>query len=108
MNTDLTIEVAQKAKDENVKEFIFMSSMIVYGESAPYGKKKIIDEYTVPTPANFYGDSKLQADVAIRELADDNFKVCTQTAYDLWKGKQGELPCFGKTCKKTPYISGCR
>ena len=57
------------------QEIIFMSSMIVYGESAPYGKKKIIDENTIPTPANFYGDSKLQADVAIRELADDNFKV---------------------------------
>lgn len=40
VNTDLTIEVAQKAKDENVKEFIFMSSMIVYGESAPYGKRR--------------------------------------------------------------------
>ena len=65
MNTDLTIEVAQKAKEENVKEIIFMSSMIVYGESAPSGKKKIIDENTIPTPAHFYGDSKLQADVAI-------------------------------------------
>ena len=48
---------------------------IVYGESAPYGTEKIIDEYTVPNPANFYGDSKLQADMAVRDLADDSFKV---------------------------------
>ena len=75
VNTDLAVEVAKKAKEEGVKEFIFMSSMIIYGNSAPYGKKKIIDENTVPAPANFYGDSKLQADVAIRDLANDNFKV---------------------------------
>ena len=72
VNTDLALEVAEKAKAEGVKEFIFMSSMIVYGESAPYGVKKVIDEHTVPSPANFYGDSKLQADVGVRELADEN------------------------------------
>lgn len=75
VNTDLAIEVAKKAKKDGVKEFIFMSSMIVYGESAPYGVKKVIDERTVPIPANFYGDSKLQADVGIRELADNQFRV---------------------------------
>ena len=73
VNTDLTVEVCEKAKREGAKEFIFMSSMIVYGDSAPYGKKKVIDEHTVPVPANFYGDSKLQADVAVRELADDKY-----------------------------------
>ena len=75
VNTDLTVEVAKKAKEDGVREFIFMSSMIIYGESAPYGKKKVIDENTVPMPANFYGDSKLQADVAVRDLADNTFKV---------------------------------
>ena len=71
VNTDLAIEVCRKAKAEGVKEFIFMSSMIVYGDSAPYGKKKVVDEHTVPHRANFYGDSKLQADGAVRDLADD-------------------------------------
>src|SRR5699024_5077943 len=75
VNTDLAIDVAKKAKADGVKEFVFMSSMIVYGESAPYGIKKLVDENTVPSPANFYGDSKLQADVGVRELADDMFKV---------------------------------
>ena len=63
VNTDLAIAVGKKAKAEGVKEFIFMSSMIVYGDSAPYGSQKIINENTVPSPANFYGDSNLQADV---------------------------------------------
>ena len=32
VNTDLTVETAKKAKAEGVKQFIFMSSAIVYGE----------------------------------------------------------------------------
>lgn len=75
VNTDLAVEVCEKAKEEGVKQFVFMSSMIIYGDSAPYGRKKIVDGHTVPVAANFYGDSKLQADVAVRDLADDKFKV---------------------------------
>lgn len=103
VNTDLTVEVAQKAKAEKVKEFIFMSSMIVYGESAPYGKKKVIDEHTVPAPANFYGDSKLQADVAVRELADDSFKVIVLRPPMIYgKGSKGNYPVLAKLAKKLP------
>ena len=36
VNTKLAIEVAEKAKEEGVKQFIFMSSSIIYGDSAPY------------------------------------------------------------------------
>ena len=42
VNTDLTIETAKKAKYDGVKQFIFMSSAIVYGDSAKIGKKKVI------------------------------------------------------------------
>ena len=105
VNTDLTVEVAQKAKAEKVKEFIFMSSMIVYGESAPYGKKKVIDEHTVPAPANFYGDSKLQADVAVRELADDSFKVIVLRPPMIYgKGSKGNYPVLAKLAKKLPVF----
>ena len=105
VNTDLTVEVAQKAKTEKVKEFIFMSSMIVYGESAPYGKKKVIDEHTVPTPANFYGDSKLQADVAVRELEDDSFKVIVLRPPMIYgKGSKGNYPVLAKLAKKLPVF----
>lgn len=40
VNTDLAIETAKKAKADGVKQFIFMSSAIVYGDSAPYGEKR--------------------------------------------------------------------
>ena len=105
VNTDLAVEVARKCKAEGVKEFIFMSSMIVYGDSAPYGKKKVVDEHTVPHPANFYGDSKLQADVAVRDLADDKFKVVVLRPPMIYgKGSKGNYPTLAKLAKKLPVF----
>lgn len=105
VNTDLAVEVCEKAKAEGVKEFVFMSSMIVYGDSAPYGKAKIINEFTVPKAANFYGDSKLQADVAVRDLADDNFKVLVIRPPMIYgKGSKGNYPTLAKLAKKLPVF----
>lgn len=47
VNRDLTIEVAKKAKNDGVKQFIFMSSIIVYGDGV--GKDGLINEHTIPT-----------------------------------------------------------
>lgn len=105
VNTDLAVDVCQKAKKEGVKEFIFMSSMIVYGESAPYGKEKIVDENTVPKAASFYGDSKLQADVAVRELADSNYKVIVLRPPMIYGwGSKGNYPTLAKLAKKLPVF----
>lgn len=101
VNTELAVAVAGKAKREGVKTFIFMSSMIVYGESAPYGKRKVIDATTIPQPANFYGDSKLQADVAVRELADDTYKVIVLRPPMIYgKGSKGNYRTLAKLAKK--------
>lgn len=105
VNTDLAVEVCKKAKAEGVKEFIFMSSMIVYGDSAPYGKQKIINKTTTPQPANFYGDSKLQADVAVRDLADEKFKVVVLRPPMIYgKGSKGNYPTLAKLAKKLPVF----
>ena len=105
VNTDLAVEVCEKAKAEGVKEFVFMSSMIVYGDSAPYGKKKVVDANTVPVAANFYGDSKLQADVAVRELADDYFKVIVIRPPMIYgKGSKGNYPTLAKLAKILPIF----
>ena len=105
VNTDLAIEVAEKAKAAGVGEYIFMSSMIVYGDSAPFGQEKIVDETTVPVPANFYGDSKLQADVAVRDLADDSFKVIVLRPPMIYgKGSKGNYPTLAKLAKLLPVF----
>jgi UDP-glucose 4-epimerase len=71
VNRDLAIETAEKAKGSGVKQFIFMSSMIVYNS-----KETRITKETKPNPDNFYGESKLQAEQGIQKLQDDIFKVC--------------------------------
>lgn len=105
VNTDLAVEVCEKAKAEGVKNFVFMSSMIVYGDSVPYGKSKVVDEHTVPFAANFYGDSKLQADAAVRELADDSFHVFVLRPPMIYgKGSKGNYPTLAKFAKKLPVF----
>lgn len=105
VNTDLAIEVAKKAKNDGVKQFVFMSSMIVYGESAGYGQKKVITKDTVPTPANFYGDSKWQADKGVRALADDSYQVAVLRPPMIYgKGSKGNYPMLAKLAKKLPVF----
>ena len=105
VNTGLAVEAAEKAKREGVKTFIFMSSMIVYGDSAPYGQQKVIDETTVLKPANFYGDSKLQADVAVRELANDTYTVIVLRPPMIYgKDSKGNYRTLAKLAKKLPVF----
>lgn len=74
VNTDLTIEVGTWAKEHGVKQFIFMSSMIVYKETRSL-RKNIITSETKPQPNGFYGDSKLQAEIGLQKLEDNSFKI---------------------------------
>lgn len=108
INTELAIETAKKAKLEGVKQFVFMSSAIIYGDSAPYGKVKMITSETKPEPANFYGDSKLQADLGIQALADKNFLTCVIRAPMIYgKGSKGNYPTLAKMAKKMPIFPDC-
>lgn len=103
VNRDLTLALAQKAKAEGVKQFIFMSSAIVYGDSAPVGKSKLITADTAPAPANFYGDSKLQAENAILPLADESFKVAVLRPPMIYgKNSKGNYPVLAKFAGKLP------
>jgi len=105
VNTDLTIEVAQKAKAEGVKQFIFMSSAIVYGESAGIGKSKMITKHTPVAPSNCYGDSKVQAENGILPLSDSSFKVVVLRPPMIYgKGSKGNYPTLAKFAKKLPVF----
>ena len=105
INTDLAIETAKKAKAEGVKQFVFTSSAIVYGDSAPYGKSKRITAFTEPIPANFYGDSKWQADKGVRELSSPSFIVTVLRPPMIYgKGSKGNYTTLASMAKKLPIF----
>lgn len=112
VNTGLTVETAKKAKADGAKQFIFMSSAIIYGKSAKIGKSKVITKDTIPTPENAYGDSKLQAENGIKPLADENFKVCVLRPPMIYgkncKGNYQTLRKLALKLKFFPYVKNER
>ena len=105
INRDLTIEVAAKAKNEGVMQFIFMSSIIIYGESSDIGGKKIITKDTVPNPSNFYGDSKLQAEKGILPMQSNKFNVLILRPPMIYgKDSKGNYPRLSKLSRICPIF----
>lgn len=105
VNCDLAEEAAKIAKKAGVKQFIFMSSAIVYGDSAPIGKKKVITKDTEPNPANFYGDSKFQAEIKLNKLASKIFKVALVRPPMIYgEGCKGNYPTLRKLALKLPVF----
>ncbi|SDB81102.1 UDP-glucose 4-epimerase [Pelagirhabdus alkalitolerans] len=103
VNRDLTIDVAKKAKKEGVAQFIFMSSIIVYGDGS--SDLDVITRDTEPNPSNFYGESKLQAERGIEPLSDDQFKVAIIRPPMIYgKGSKGNYPKLSKLARLTPVF----
>lgn len=100
VNRDLTLEVAEKAKSDNIKHFINMSSIIVFGT-----KQDEITPLTTPQPDNFYGDSKLQAEEKLNALSDQNFKIAhVRPPMVYGKNSKGNFPLLAKISVKTPIF----
>ena len=70
VNEHLVVDLARKAKNDGVKQFIVLSSMSVYGKNEGF-----ITKTTEPCPNTHYGISKLSADEEIKKLSDEHFKV---------------------------------
>ena len=105
VNRDLTVQTAQKAKEAGVKQFIFMSSAIVYGDSAPIGKDKFITRDTMPAPANCYGDSKLQAERGLQALESEAFRVVILRPPMIYgPDSRGNYPILSRLAAKLPVF----
>lgn len=104
VNRDMVIAIAKAAKEAGVKQFIHMSSMIVYKEVKTLEGKQIHKD-TEPAPNGFYGDSKLQGEKGCLELADDKFKVCIMRPPMIYgPGCKGNFPRLVSLAKKTPIF----
>lgn len=106
INRDLAIEVAKKSK-RNGKQFIFLSSMSVYGML----KGHIIKD-TLLKPNTNYGQSKLEAEEKINVLQDEIFKVCILRPPMIYgkgcKGNYQTLRKFALKMKFFPYVKNER
>ncbi len=70
INADLPVNIAAKAKESGVAQFVFLSTMAVYGDKVSYIKKN-----TKLQPVTMYGKAKLSAEKRLKKIADSGFQV---------------------------------
>jgi len=109
VNRDLAIEMAKKARQEGVGQFIFMSSIIVYGERYTLAKPFYITKDTIPRPTNYYGMSKLMAERGILRLQSDGFNVVILRPPMVYgKGSRGNYSKLVKLVSICPVFPDIR
>jgi len=70
INHHYPVALAKRAKAHGVRQFIFISTIAVYGD-----QYHLIDEQTPPAPISPYGRSKYAAEKALEALSDEEFIV---------------------------------
>ncbi|MCL2202563.1 MAG: NAD-dependent epimerase/dehydratase family protein [Defluviitaleaceae bacterium] len=104
INCELAVRVAQKAKNEGVPHFIFLSSMAVYGNH-----RGAIYHNTPPKPAtqahDFYGESKYRAEQELNKLAGDVFSLSIVRPPMVYgQGCKGNFPRLVKWARRAPFF----
>ena len=106
VNRDLTIEIARHAQEAGVKQFIFMSSQIVFHESQSL-RTEVLTTETEPNPNGFYGDSKLQAENGLQALRAEGglMKMCILRPCMIYgPNAKGNFPRLAKLGSKVPVF----
>ena len=83
INLDATVRLAQSAKEAGVGRFVFASSCSMYGAS---DTEALVDEGAPLRPLTAYAESKVRAEEALAQLADDDFSpvfMRNATAYGV-------------------------
>lgn len=106
VNTILPYKVAKKARESLVEQFIFLSTMAVYGESKRLPLGNVINEKTPLNPKTYYGKSKLEAEIRLEKLNRQNFKVSIVRPPNIYGyGCPGNyINSFVKLVELTPVI----
>ena len=100
VNCELAVEAAKAAKAHGVKQFIFFSSMSVYGLTT--GR---ITASTRPAPNTHYGRSKWEAEQQLAALADDSFHIAVLRPPMIYgKGCRGNYPRLAGLAKRLPLF----
>ena len=109
VNAGLAVLAAQKAKNDGVRQFIFLSTMNVYGDKAAIGHPKTVTKGTPEAPESVYGRSKLKGEIGVRALADASFAVCVLRPPMVYgKGCKGNYNALSVWAKKLPFFPDAR
>lgn len=100
INRDLAVDFAKYCKEQGLKQFIFLSSMSVYGL-----ENGVIDKSTVLKPDSHYGKSKLEAEALLEELETQEFKLAIVRPPMVYgPDTKGNYPRLSGLAKKTPIF----
>ena len=100
VNRDLAVELAARAKAAGIGQFVFMSSMSVYGMD-----RGVITPETQPRPTSNYGKSKLEAEQAMAELADSRFRIAVLRPPMVYgKNCRGNFQTMRTLVEKSPVF----
>lgn len=105
VNTDMPITIATMAKGQGVKQYVFLSTMGVYGVGKQL-KPTVIYENTPLRAEGMYGKSKLLAEEGLKELQDESFQVALVRPPSVFgKGcRGGYITGFASIARKLPVI----
>jgi UDP-glucose 4-epimerase len=112
VNVIQTLQLAKKAKESGVRQFVFMSTVKVYGEET----NSVYTESTSCNPDDEYGKSKLKAELELQKLEDgatpqergQNFKVSiVRTPIVYGYGVKANIKSLVNLVKKVPVLPFC-
>ncbi|WP_410208621.1 NAD-dependent epimerase/dehydratase family protein [Fusobacterium sp.] len=107
VNTELTKRMAECAKKNGVKHFVFYSTVKVYGYDGDLNNHDIVlNEFSKCNPINDpYGESKYEAEKILHSLENDNFRVgIIRPPMVYGKGVKGNMQSLIKLIKLCPIV----
>lgn len=105
VNADMPIAIAAMAKEQGVKQYVYFSTMGVYGFEKKL-KPNLIDENTPLNASGMYGRSKLMAEMGLQKLNDTDFSVAFIRPPSVYgKGcKGGYITGFASIVRRLPIV----
>lgn len=99
VNRDLALAAANKAKAEGVRQFVYFSTVAVYGKITG-----TITRDTVPNPNTLYGRTKYEAERALAALCDETFAVTVlRPPMVIGRGAKGNYRQLERLAKRLPF-----
>jgi nucleoside-diphosphate-sugar epimerase len=103
INRDLCLNVARHAKKGGVKQFIFLSTLKVYGDFITGPNTRNEDSACFPNDP--YGKSKLEAEVGLRKLEGTDFIVSViRTPLVYGEGVKANMVSLVRLVEKIPVL----